>query len=176
MLRLTRFSLLALVLCAPALLSAQLIPEIPDKPATNPVDDPTYSAGKAKLFELEAQFAKAVKEGGGKAFAAYFADDGVTLANKQEPVIGREAIAHKALWDPAVYQLTWTPQGGEMSSAGDMGYTWGHYEGHSKDSHGNPVVTKGRYLTIWKKQADGSWKVSLEASNEEPEDCGCKLP
>jgi ketosteroid isomerase-like protein len=36
----------------------------------------------------------------------------------------------------------------------------------------------GRYITIWKKQADGEWKVELDASNDEPAGAGecCKLP
>jgi ketosteroid isomerase-like protein len=176
MLRFQSLILLLFALAAPATLTAQILPGLAEKPAVNPLDDPSYSTGKALLFKLEADFAKAVAAGGGKAFASYFAEDGVTLANKQEATIGREAIARKAVWDPATYQLSWTPQGGQMSPSGDMGYTWGHYEGRSKDSNGNPVLTTGRYLTLWKKQADGAWKVALETSNEEPADCGCKLP
>jgi len=39
----------------------------------------------------------------------------------------------------------------------------GHFEGHSKDANGNPVTVMGRYITIWRKQADGQWKVALDA-------------
>lgn len=65
-----------------------------------------------------------------------------------------------------------------MSPAGDMGYTWGHYEGRSKDPDGNARVTAGRYFTIWRKEPDGSWKVVLDASNEEPPEAGdcCRIP
>jgi ketosteroid isomerase-like protein len=65
-----------------------------------------------------------------------------------------------------------------MSPAGDMGYTWGHYEGHAKDKSGNAVLTSGRYMTIWKKQSDGKWKVALDSSSEEPPAAGdcCKVP
>ena len=114
----------------------------------------------------------------GKAFASWFADDAMTLSNKQAAVIGKAKIAADANWDPKQYQLTWTPENGQMSPSGDMGFTWGHYEGTSKDHNGNPVKTTGRYMTIWKKLPDGSWKVALDSSNEEPpsaEDC-CKLP
>ena len=62
-----------------------------------------------------------------------------------------------------------------MSASGDMGFTWGQYEGDSKDAEGNPVKKTGRYMTVWKKQPDGSWKVELDASNDgPPEDC-CRL-
>lgn len=143
----------------------------------NPLHDPTASPGKAFLFDLEDKFCKATLKGGGKAFSSFFADDGVTLANGQAPVVGKNAIEAKANWNPAEYQLSWIPQGGEMSASGDMGYTWGHYEGKSKDRAGNPILRAGRYMTIWKKQADGSWKVALDASNDEPlaaDDC-CKI-
>ncbi|HEX4322680.1 MAG TPA: nuclear transport factor 2 family protein [Acidobacteriaceae bacterium] len=146
--------------------------------APNPLSDTTLKPGKALLFDLETKFARATAEGGGKAFASWFAEDGATMGNGQAPQQGREAIAKSATWSPKAYQLTWTPTDAVMSPSGDMGYTWGHYEGRSLDSDGNSKVTSGRYLTIWRKEPDGSWKVLLDASQEEPAsaaDC-CKLP
>lgn len=144
----------------------------------NPLADTTLKPGKALLFALEAKFAKATAEGGGKAFATWFAEDGISMGNGQAPAHGREAIAKQTTWSPKDYQLVWTPTDGVMSPAGDMGYTWGHYEGRSRDADGNSKVITGRYLTIWKKEPDGSWKVALDASQEEPAeaaDC-CKVP
>jgi ketosteroid isomerase-like protein len=152
----------------------------PSKPTTSAdaLTNPAYSPGVAFLFDLEAKFAADTAKGGGAAFAKWFADDAVTLSNGKAPLVGKAAIAADTNWSPANYQLTWTPEGGRMSPAGDMGFTWGHYEGHYKNRDGSPGVTSGRYMTVWKKQADGSWKVALDASNNEPpkkEDC-CKLP
>lgn len=144
----------------------------------NPLMDPTAKPGKVLLFDLEARFAKDTKERGGAGFASWFAEDGVALGNGQPPVIGRVAIEKSANWTPQSYQLTWTPTDGQMGPSGDMGYTWGHFEGRSKDANGNPVLTSGRYMTIWRKQADGSWKVVLDAGANEPAAAGdcCKLP
>ena len=146
--------------------------------APNPLADPGMNSGKALLFDLEAKFAKDVLARGGAAFADWFADDGVALGNGAAPLIGKVAIERSANWSPKDYQLTWTPTDGQMGPSGDMGYTWGHFEGHSKDANGNPVTTTGRYMTIWRKQKDGSWKVVLDAGANEPAaggDC-CKLP
>ena len=79
---------------------------------------------------------------------------------------------------PKDYLLTWKTTDARMSPSGDMGYTWGHFEGHSKDANGNPVTTSGRYMTIWRKEKDGTWKVVLDAGNNEPADAGdcCRLP
>jgi ketosteroid isomerase-like protein len=166
-------TLLLLLAACPA--SAQLDPLA--KPAPDPLTNPNLSPGTAILFDLEAKFEKDTLAGGGKAFAAWFADDAVTLSNGQAAVHGHDAIAQRTTWSAADYQLTWTPQGGQMSPAGDMGFTWGSYEGHAKDRNGNPVVTKGRYMTIWKKQSDGTWKVVLDSSNDAPPESGdcCKV-
>jgi ketosteroid isomerase-like protein len=111
-------------------------------------------------------------------FATWFADDAVVLNNGKPAVLGRGAIATQANWDPKQYSLTWTPQGAQMGPSNDMGFTWGHYEGHANDAKGQPVVTTGRYITIWKKTSDGTWKVAMDASANEPAgggDC-CALP
>jgi ketosteroid isomerase-like protein len=146
--------------------------------APNPLTDSTVNSAKVLLYGLEAKFAQDVAAKGGAAFADWFAPDGVLLGNGQQPLIGLVAIEKSVNWAPGAYQLTWTPTDAVLSPAGDMGYTWGHFEGHSKDANGNPVVTTGRYMTIWRKQADGNWKVVLDAGANEPAESGdcCKLP
>lgn len=158
--------------------SQVLNPNSEPSTAPNPLTDPTVKPGKMFLFDLEARFAKDVLARGGAAFADWFADDGVALGNGQAPVVGKVAIAKSAAWDPKVYQLTWTPTDAVLGPSGDIGYTWGHFEGHSKDANGNPVTTTGRYITIWRKQPDGNWKVVLDAGANEPAAAGdcCKLP
>jgi ketosteroid isomerase-like protein len=145
---------------------------------SSPLTQPTLSPGALLLLELEGRFAQAVAAGGGKAFASWFADDAVTLNNGKPAVLGRTAIAAQAQWDPKTYELTWTPQGAQMGPSNDMGFTWGHYEGRSKDKNGGPVVITGRYFTLWKKLPDGTWKVALDASADEPPASGecCALP
>lgn len=144
----------------------------------SPLTQPTLSPGALTLLELESRFSQDVAAGGGKAFSKWFADDAVALNNGLPPVLGRASIAANAQWDPKQYQLTWTPQGAQMGPSNDMGFTWGHYEGHSTDKAGQPVTKTGRYMTIWKKQGNGDWKVVMDASADEPAGAGecCTLP
>jgi len=172
-------ALLTGAVAVPSVAWGQLaFPDANAQAAPNPLTDPTVKPGKMLLYDLEARFAKDVLARGGAAFADWFAEDGVALGNGAQPNVGRVAIAKSANWDPKVYQLTWTPTDALMGPSGDMGYTWGHFEGHSKDVNGNPVTTTGRYMTIWRKQADGQWKVVLDAGANEPVAAGdcCKLP
>jgi ketosteroid isomerase-like protein len=144
----------------------------------NPLTDSTTSPGDTVLYNLESQFEKDVAARGGAGFASWFAPDGVVLGNGVAPVVGRVAIEKSANWTAKSYQLTWTPAGAWMAPSGETGYTWGHYEGQSKDASGDPVTTSGRYITVWSRQPDGSWKVELEASANEPAEAGscCRLP
>jgi ketosteroid isomerase-like protein len=146
--------------------------------APNPLTDSTVNPGKMLLFGLEARLQKDVTEQGGAGFAEWFAPDGVLLGNGAAPVVGKVAIAKSAAWLPKDYQLTWTPTDAVMGPSGDIGYTWSHYEGHSKDANGKAVETSGRFITIWRKEPDGSWKIALDAGANEPAGAGdcCRLP
>lgn len=147
-------------------------------PQISPLTQPTLSAGVIQLMELEGRFAQAVAAGGGKAFAQWFADDAVVLNNGQPATMGRAAIAAQAKWDAKEYQLTWAPEGAQMGPSNDMGFTWGHYEGKGKDKNGQPLLLSGRYMTVWKKMPDGSWKVAMDASANDTAAGGecCSLP
>ena len=174
---LSALSALSLSVSIPA--GAQTLSDpLASPPKTNSLSAPaaaTKSPEVQFLFDLEAKYQQAVQAGGGPAYASYFADDGVAIQNKTEVKRGRTNIAATAKWTPAELELTWTPQGGQMGSSGDMGFTWGHYMGKSRDKAGRLVVETGRYFTVWKRQADGSWKVAMDASNEEPADCTCSV-
>ena len=150
------------------------VPVAPDKHTLIPMQNPAISQGALELVKLEGDFENAVAKGGGKAFASWFAEDGVTLNNGQPAVQGQRAIAGQATWDPAAYQLTWYAEGAQMGPSGDTGFSWGHYEAKGKDASGQPTSTSGRYITFWKK-VGGHWKVALDASaNDAP--AGTPLP
>ena len=176
-----RSALLFAFALVPLVLPAQVVPGTVTPPAgyrAIPLATPTLSPGVVHLLELEGEFQEAVAAGGGAAFAKWFADDAVALNNGKPATLGRGAIALEATWDPKQYQLTWVAQGAQMGPSNDMGFTWGHYVGRAKTRDGQEVVTSGRYMTIWKKVPDGSWKVALDASADDAPGAGecCTLP
>ena len=168
-------ALLSCLFCCSSAPAQLLTPSQPSAQSPNPLTDPGATPGIELLYQLEAKFAADTAKGGGPAFASWFAADAVTLANGKPPVVGHDAIAAAATWTPASYQLTWKVEGARMAQGGDMGFTWGHYDGVAKDAEGNPVKTSGRYMTVWKKQSDGAWKVEVDASNDGPAADCCSL-
>jgi ketosteroid isomerase-like protein len=127
-------------------------------------------ASPETLKQLEADFMKAAAEKGSAGYMSYYADDAVEVPNGAPVIQGKENIAKGMTFlDDKSNHLVWTPAGADISASGDLGYTYGNYEFHSKDKDGKPAVEHGKYTSIWKKQKDGSWKVALDMGNASPE-------
>jgi len=121
------------------------------------------------LLRLEGEFMKAALEKGSQGYMSYYAEDAVEVPNGGPLIPGKANIAQgMGFLDDKNNQLLWTPVGGDISASGDLGYTYGNYEFHSKDKDGKPVIEYGKYTSIWKLQKDGSWKVVLDMGNSRP--------
>ena len=122
--------------------------------------------GSEVLMQLESEFAQAVAEHGRAAFVTYFADDGVELEDGGG-ISTRGDIRKQPAW-PEGTSLTWTPVKADMAASGDLGYTYGNYVFKSKNKEGKVVSSYGKYMSVWKKQKDGSWKVAVDMGNSSP--------
>lgn len=118
---------------------------------------------KQAILDADIAFAKAATEKGIEGFASFIAEDFHTVRPNQNLIGKKEFVDGWAqlLNDPA-RRISWKPITAVMSKSGDLGYTVGAYEIHKVDDPANPVVSSGKYVSIWKKQVDGSWKVILD--------------
>jgi ketosteroid isomerase-like protein len=133
-------------------------------------DTPTTAES---LKKMEAEFMHAAAARGSSGYMSYYAEESVEVPNGADFLIGKNAIAKTmGFLDDKNNSLTWTPIGADISSSGDLGYTYGTFEFRSKDASGKPVVSHGKYTSIWKRQKDGSWKVVLDMGNASPEPGG----
>ena len=130
---------------------------------------PTVTAGNTvnadTLRQLEAEFMKAAAEKGSQGYMSYYADDAVEVPNGAAIIQGEANIAKGMGFLDQTNRLIWTPVGADISASGDLGYTYGNYEFHSKDKDGKQIVEHGKYTSIWKKQKDGNWKIVLDMGN-----------
>jgi ketosteroid isomerase-like protein len=126
--------------------------------------DPTVADYKAQLLSADNAFcALSIKDGAYKAFLAVATPDMKVLSQRTGK--GPAAIAAEFKGTPATALLTWTPTEADAAASGELGYTWGRWEYRDKTQDGKPVDIKGTYVTIWKRQADGTWKVVLDGGN-----------
>ncbi len=126
---------------------------------TNEPQEKSIEKWKAEILKSERDFAAMAKEQGtSAAFLAFAAEDAV-LKRNNALVIGKDAI-HQRFENnaPDSGTLSWDPDFVDVSMAGDLGYTYGGYVYSSVDSSGQTVESKGVFHTVWKRQADGTWK------------------
>ena len=100
---------------------------------------------------------------------AFMAPDGSVLAPNAPTATGTDAVrkVYGGLLAMPALQISWTPTTAVASRSGDLGYTQGTYEMSFTDSGGKQVSDKGKYLTVWKKQPDKSWKVAADVFNSD---------
>lgn len=106
-----------------------------------------------------------------EAFITYLLDDAITFSPAPEK--GRaswqkrpEPPAREPGKLPPV-SLLWAPVFGDVSSAGDMGYSTGPFV--LRDNSGKRPENHGLFFSVWKKQPDGQWRVALDIGVATPE-------
>ena len=112
------------------------------------------------LADTERAFARAAREKGARdAFVEFFADDAVVFA--PDPVPGRERWRARKPRPFSSYELTWEPRLGDVAASGDLGWLTGPA---TQIDHDGPDRSPGyeNYLSIWRMQPDGNWRVILD--------------
>lgn len=128
--------------------------------------DPARQA--AQLLATDQAFARlSLEKGPLAAFATYTTDQSIQIPPAGPPVRGRAAIA-QAVAGPAGSTMHWTPEAADVARSGDLGWTWGGYLYSTPGPNGIPVVSAGRYLNVWRRLPDGSWKVIADIGNVVP--------
>jgi ketosteroid isomerase-like protein len=125
------------------------------KSADNSTDD-----WKKQVTDAEHSFAvMAVEKGIAAAFEFYADTNAVIKRGNDSLIFGKEGI--RDFYSADYYRTTslqWEPDFVEVAASGDLAYTYGRYVLQSKDSTGKISEKTGVFHTVWKKQADGSWK------------------
>jgi len=133
---------------------------------SNKIDE---DAEKSMLLETDRKFAKMSMESGTAiAFKSYLTKDAMQF-NPGMPILkSRNSIyeyLRRGLDSTSV--ISWEPLGSEVSQSGDLGFTWGRYTFSKIDVETNKQkeLSQGKYVNIWEKQIDGSWKVKIDIGN-----------
>ena len=127
------------------------------QPAINPFEE------RIKLLDADKAFSKMSEESGMRnAFIEFIDSNGVLLRPGYMPIQGANAIDYLIQQNDTGFTFKWQPHNAVVSEMGDMGYTFGVYAIEPR----NDSITYGTYVTIWKRQKDGSWKFILDSGNE----------
>ena len=95
---------------------------------------------------------------------SFYAEGALVLPPNGPAVTTRDGIRN--LWKSfldGLTEISWTTTRVEAARSGDMAYLTGTYQMTMKDG----TKDRGKFLDIWKKQTDGSWKVAIDMVNSD---------
>jgi uncharacterized protein (TIGR02246 family) len=127
------------------------------------------AADEQALRDLDAQWSKAAEAKDLDKTVSYYADDAIVMPPNASAATTKEAIrsAWKEMLTTPGAAISWKATNVEVAKAGDLAYVSGTYEETMTDASGNSVKDHGKYVEIFKKQADGTWKVVADIWNSD---------
>ncbi len=123
----------------------------------------------ASLIKAEAEFNYHTEKHRAPAWTSYFTDDAATFPQRGPIATGKKPILEgmsRVLGDTSVH-VEWHPIYAELAKSGDLGYTYGYARWMSRDSTGaQRAPTYSKYVTLWRRDATGEWKVVADLGND----------
>lgn len=100
---------------------------------------------------------------------AFYADDAIAYPPNEPAAFGR--VAATKVWaayfaEPS-FKISWKTTHAEVAASGDFGYTAGTYEDSYTGAEGKVVHEVGKFMCVWKRQPDGSWKAHRDFWNSD---------
>lgn len=119
------------------------------------------------LMATDREFDSSTAANGVEGWVSHFAADGIMMPDGGPLVVGQDAIreAMSKAFTPG-FSIRWEPIDSGVS--GDLGYTYGVSKMVRLGADGQPTASWGKYVTIWRKQADRTWKVAIDMGNSSP--------
>jgi uncharacterized protein (TIGR02246 family) len=126
-------------------------------------------AERAAIMKADADWSAAIGTKDPSQFIALVAADGTIMPPNSPAVSGTDAILAWSTEQFAMpgFSVSWQASSAEVASSGDMGFTTGAYDFAGTMPDGTPMSDRGKYATVWKKQADGTWKVAVDIFNSD---------
>ena len=128
--------------------------------------DASVSPALQALVDTERAFARsAIQKGIRDSFLEYFADDAISIAPAPKPA--KPELQSRPSRPFSEFELTWEPRTGDVAASGDLGWLTGPstFIDHTASA---PQPRYGNYLSIWRKEPAGKWRVLI--------DIGCQVP
>ena len=140
------------------------------KQAPPPPAPDTHDADVKAIHDLETATVQAIAAKDFDKFMAFYADDASWFVADRPVINGSAAIkaAIKPMFADKNFSFTIASDKVEVAKSGDLGYSQGAYTWTMTDPKTKKVLTeKGKYVTVFMKQADGSWKAVADVDNED---------
>jgi uncharacterized protein (TIGR02246 family) len=139
--------------------------------AQRPAEPPdTRAADEAAIRATVTEWSAAARAKDAAKFVSFYADDGVVMMAGVPDISGIAAIREGIggmMQDPN-FALSFEADRVVVARSGDLAYETGSYVMTMSGPDGEPATEQGHYVVIWRKQADGGWKVAVDAPLSDP--------
>jgi uncharacterized protein (TIGR02246 family) len=135
-------------------------------PPPPPAD--TRAADEKAIKDVEAQWLKDIQAKDVEKSIAHYTDDASFLLTDLPIQTGKDAIraTYKQMMADPNLAVDFASTKVEVAKSGDFGYSQGTYTMTTTDAKTKkPMTEKGKYVTFFKKQADGSWQAVQDILN-----------
>jgi uncharacterized protein (TIGR02246 family) len=122
-------------------------------------------ADRTAIRQADENYVKLANAKDFKGAAALYAEDAIVLPPNQAAVQGRAAI--QAFLEASPPTSNFQVQILEIEGGADLAYERGTYSETVTPTGAAPIEDRGKYLTTWRKQADGSWKMLRDIWNSD---------
>jgi len=136
----------------------------------------TRSVGSARnknqtdaLLAADSAWLRAYQAKDVSAAVGFYDRKGALLTPNRPPITGASALKKfiASSFRLPEYQISWHANRVEVAGSGDLGYISGVYEMSFRPPRRKLFWDKGKYLMLWRKQKDGSWKVLFDTSSSD---------
>ena len=125
---------------------------------SNPNDD------EQAIRKLDKDWSAAAQSKDVDKTVSFYADDASALPFNAPIATGKEQI--RQVWAHLTslpgFALTFGPTKIEVAKSGDLAYDVGTFELKTNDAQGNVTTEVGKYVVVWKKQSDKTWKAVID--------------
>ncbi|HEY7680727.1 MAG TPA: DUF4440 domain-containing protein [Terriglobia bacterium] len=129
----------------------------------------TRAADEAAIRQADIAWSEATATKQAEAMVGYYDEQGSVLPPNAPIATGKDAVGKvwAGLFAIPGFSVHWQPDRVEVARSGDLAYSQGTYELTVNDPKGVPSTDRGKYVVVWKKQADGSWKALADIFNSD---------
>lgn len=127
----------------------------------------TSDKNARQLLDADKAFARmSVEKNPTDAFEFYMAEDIIFVPMGEKLMTDRAAIIK--YFSDGVVSIAWTPMRAEVAKSKDFGYSYGVSEMKFKDKDDKVVTRYYNYISVWRKNKKGEWKMIVDMGNPHP--------
>ena len=133
----------------------------------------TLDKERDTIIETDREWSRAATEARNIEYiVSFWSEDAKIFAPNLPVITGKDAIRQYVYNSFAMpgFSISWITTDVVVSSDGSFAYATGTNQTTFDDPEGNRITVKGKAVTVWRKEASGSWKCIIDIWNEDPEE------